>query len=299
MRISTISGVHDTLNSIKITPQKRFGQHFLIDKNILKILINAAELTKSDYVLEIGAGLGIVTEQLVEHAREVVAIEQDKHLFNFLEKQFHNQSNLTLICRDARNIEISGEKMPSLKITDNKITGVTKLVANLPYSIASRILINTASVSVPVSTAVITVQLEVAERIKSKPDNKKFGFLSLVIQSVYDVKIVKRISATCFYPKPNVQSAIVKLSRHENLLELKERQYIWSLAKRGFMHRRKQLAGMLAEWYETKGINLDTARHLLKKAGASEQARPEQLGVTEWYNLMCLIKSLGIVAQSG
>lgn len=297
MRNSTISGVHDTLNSLKITPQKRFGQHFLIDKNILRILINTAELTNSDYVLEIGAGLGVVTEQLVKHAREVIAIEQDKHLFNFLEEQFHNQSGLKLICTDARNIEISGEKLSSLKIIDNRITGVTKLVANLPYSIASRILVNMASVSIPVSMAVITVQLEVAERIKSHPDNKKFGFLSLVIQSVYDVKIIKRVSATCFYPKPNVQSAIVKLLRRENLLELKERQYIWSLAKRGFMHRRKQLAGMLVKWYETKGISLDTARHLLKKAGTSEQSRPEQLGVTEWYNLMCLLKTLGLSPQ--
>jgi 16S rRNA (adenine1518-N6/adenine1519-N6)-dimethyltransferase len=292
MKISTISGIREVLKSFKIVPEKRFGQHFLIDKNILKILINTAELTNTDLVVEIGAGLGIVTEQLLEYAKEVIAIEQDRHMFAFLEEQFRNQSNLKLICADARNIEISGEMLPAVEITDNTIRGITKLVANLPYSIASRILVNLVSVCIPVSMAVITVQLEVAERIKAYPGSKEFSFLSLAIQSVYDVRIVKRISASCFYPEPNVRSAIIKLVRHENLLALKERQAIWGLAKKAFMHRRKQLAGMLVKWYGEQGIDMATAHRLLKKAGVSEQARPEQLGVAEWHKLMCLLRTL-------
>ena len=208
MKLTRISDVHAILAEWDIRPQKSLGQNFLIDANILGILLDTAGITAGDEVLEIGTGLGVLTEPLARVARRVVTVEKDPRLWPFLKERLKAFPNVELVCGDM--LQVDHEALFR--------SGISKVVANLPYSVGSAILVNLVQAETPPAQLTVTLQQEVAKRLTAKPGHKDFGLLTLWTQLRYDVAIRKTVSPTCFYPAPGVSSTILNLVRQERLV---------------------------------------------------------------------------------
>ena len=193
--------------------QKKYGQNFLIDTNILEKIIDAAGVNQDDCVLEIGPGIGTMTQYLCEHAREVVAVEIDQKLIPILEQDtLSSYDNITIINDDILKVDISA-------IVQEKNNGnPIKVVANLPYYITTPIIMGLFESHIPLESITIMVQKEVAERMQVGPGTKDYGALSLAVQYYARPKVMLTVPASCFMPRPNVDSAVIKLTRHERRL---------------------------------------------------------------------------------
>jgi len=191
MNLTSPSQVRAFLAEIGFTPSRRLGQNFLIDRNVLEIIVGTAELGSTDQVLEVGPGLGVVTEELVRRAGRVIAVEKDRRLFGYLEGKFKGVPTLSLVNADM--LDIDTDELPGW---DGR-----KVVSNLPYSVGSRILVNLMSATASPERIVVTVQLEVAQRLVAPPGNKQYGVLSVWAQAGYDVRLVRKVSPGCFWPK--------------------------------------------------------------------------------------------------
>lgn len=280
MNLTSPSQVRTFLAGINFEPSKLLGQNFLIDKNILDIIIKTADVKTDDQVLEVGPGLGVVTEQLIKRAGRVVAVEKDKRLFCYLGEKF----------KDARNLELINADM--LDVSMDALVGVGKLVSNLPYSVGSRILVDMIMAESSPDQMVVTVQLEVARRIAAEPHGKEYGALSVWAQSGYDVEIVKNVSQGCFWPRPEVVSAIISLKKHDRFrMEPAQKKMFFTITKKMFSYRRKQLASSLGRIPDIVDIDQQRAVAVLEQIGIHAKARPENLGVQEWCALVkCLVR---------
>lgn len=251
-------------------PSRVLGQNFLIDENILRIMIDDAELQPSDRVLEVGPGLGIVTAQLIERAGAVVAIEKDKRLAAHLATHFGSEPKLTLLAADAL-----AQNWHEL-ISAHRLN---KAVANLPYSVGSRLLVEWFMLGRGLDSIVVTVQLEVAERLCARAGADAYGLLSIWAQLDYEARIVKKISPACFHPRPTVTSAIVRLRRvQERRAALARPARFDSLIKTAFSKRRKQIGTIL------QGVSEDGPA-ALAAAGIDPKRRPETIEVEAWITL--------------
>jgi 16S rRNA (adenine1518-N6/adenine1519-N6)-dimethyltransferase len=269
-KLTSPSGVRAWIAEREFLPSRVLGQNFLIDENILRIMVDAAKLCPEDRVLEIGPGLGIVTAPLIEQAEKVVAIEKDKRLFEHLASAFASEAKLDLICADALHAGLEGI------IAEKRIN---KMVANLPYSVGSRIMVELFQLPRGLDTMVITVQLEVAERICAKVNTPDYGLLSIWAQLDYDARITKRISPSCFHPRPQVTSAIVTLQRtRDNRTTLRDARLFDRLIKHAFSKRRKQIGTILG------GFHANGAA-ALASAAIDPMRRPETIEVREWIAL--------------
>ncbi|MCS6771950.1 MAG: 16S rRNA (adenine(1518)-N(6)/adenine(1519)-N(6))-dimethyltransferase RsmA [Kiritimatiellae bacterium] len=262
------SDVRALLARLDVQPNRLLGQNFLIDANILRILLEAADLSPADGVLEIGPGLGALTAPLLERAGRVVAIEKDAALFAHLQATFGHHPHLTLIHADALDCDLAG-------LVAN---GLNKVVANLPYAIGTRALVELCGAPVKPTRFAVTVQREVAERLKARPGSRDYGALSVLVQLHYAVELRKRVAPSCFYPAPSVESAIVVLLRLEGGPQPTDEQRFRSLVKECFEHRRKQM-GTLVRRPEA-----------LARAGIEAKRRPETLSVEEWVRLADLLE---------
>lgn len=260
------SEVRELLSQLGLRPRRALGQNFLIDANILRILLRTAELRREDQVLEVGPGLGVLTEWLVRYAGRVVAVEKDPALFQFLQSHFAGTANLDLIHADILDADLEALLAG----------GVTKVVANLPYSVGSRFLVELFQSANPPARIVVTVQREVARRLAAAPRAEDYGLLGILAQTVYAVKIVKEISPTCFLPSPEVRSAIVELVRLPDDREPRPRNRaaLLELLQGAFARRRKQLAPFLK-----------SQAGLLARLGIEPRARPEDLSPEQWVQL--------------
>ena len=269
-RLTRPSDVRAWIAEHQFLPSKVLGQNFLIDENILRIMVDAAELKSDDVVLEVGPGLGVVTGLLIERAARVVAIEKDKRLYEHLGHLFNDKTNLTLIRADA--LELNPDELI-------RMHGINKMVANLPYAVASRILVDFMMLPRGIDILVVTVQLEVAERICARVDTADYGLLSIWSQLDYGAKIIKRISPSCFHPRPQVTSAIVALRRTgNNRAQLRDPDLFDQMIKFAFSRRRKQI-GTILHGFKPDG---DAA---LTRAGIDTKRRPETIAVEEWIRL--------------
>lgn len=291
MNLTSPSQVRQLASEIGVVPSKVLGQNFLIDKNILDILIETAELSSNDQVLEVGGGLGVVTESLLTGAGRVVVIEKDRRLADHLAALFGQRKGFELICADALNIlgskgsESDAEKGRLLYGTFNKV------VANMPYSAGTRILVDLIMHEQRPERIVVTVQLEVAERFAAKMSCGDYGILSLWSQLFYDVEIVKVISPTCFWPRPDVTSAIVSMVLHDkNLLSVDEREYFFALTRYVFGHRRKQLQGILKHAPGAMKVDPEVTMSRLEEMDIDLKARPENLALQNWVALVKMMK---------
>ena len=221
--------------------QKKFGQNFLIDTHVLERIIDEAGITPDDFVLEIGPGIGTMTQYLACAAREVVAVEIDKVLIPILEgdtlKAF---DNVTVINEDILKVDIN-------KLVEEKNGGrPIKVVANLPYYITTPIIMGLFESHVPIESITIMVQKEVADRMKTGPGSKEYGALSLAVQYYANPEIVANVPPNCFMPRPNVGSAVIRLTRHETpVVDVKDEKLMFRIIRASFNQRRKTLVNGL------------------------------------------------------
>lgn len=228
--------------------QKRFGQNFLIDGNVVEKIVREAGITKDDFVLEIGPGIGTMTQILCENAREVAAVEIDKNLIPILAETLASYDNVTVINEDILKVDVR-------KLAEEKNGGrPIKVVANLPYYITTPIIMGLFESHVPLESITIMVQKEVAQRMQVGPGTKDYGALSLAVQFYADAQIVLKVPASCFMPRPNVDSAVIKLVRHEDApVKVKDEQFMFRVIRAAFNQRRKTLANSLANSSELNG----------------------------------------------
>ena len=269
----------EVLQKYNFAFQKRFGQNFLIDTHVLDKIIDSAQITKDDFVLEIGPGIGTMTQYLCERAREVVAVEIDKNLIPILSDTLKNYSNVTVINEDILKLDIC-------KLAEEKNQGKPiKIVANLPYYITTPIIMGLFESHVPIDSITIMVQKEVAERMQEKPGSKEYGALSLAVQYYAKPEIVANVPPNCFMPRPNVGSAVIRLTRHEKPpVEVEDEKLMFRIIRASFNQRRKTLAN---------GLNNSPEIHLPKEViqesivslGVPENIRGEALSLEQFAEL--------------
>lgn len=263
--------------------QKRYGQNFLIDSHILEKIIEAAEITKEDMVLEIGPGIGTMTQYLAEHAREVVAVEIDKTLIPILEDTLSAYDNVTVINEDILKVDM--EALAREKNGNRPI----KVVANLPYYITTPIIMGLFESHTPLASITIMVQKEVADRMQAGPGTKDYGALSLAVQYYAKPEIMMNVSPGCFIPKPNVGSAVIRLTRYEqNPVQVKDEDFLFSLIRAAFGQRRKTLVNSLTN-ASFLSVSKEEILRALSEMGVSETVRGEALTLEEFAKLSNLL----------
>lgn len=269
----------EVINKYGFAFQKRFGQNFLIDSNILENIVSAANITKEDFVLEIGPGIGTMTQYLCESARQVLAVEIDKMLIPILEDTLSEYDNVEVINQDVLKVDIKS-------LVEEKNNGrPIKVVANLPYYITTPIIMGLFESKVPIESITIMVQKEVADRMQTGPGSKDYGALSLAVQYYAEAKVMLNVSATCFMPRPNVDSAVVKLTRHqESPVEVKDESLMFKIIRASFNQRRKTLVNGLKNSSELD-FSKEEITEAIKSIGKEENIRGEKLTLEEFAKL--------------
>lgn len=260
--------------------QKKFGQNFLIDTNILDKIISSAGITKDDMVLEIGPGIGTMTQYLCENARKVIAVEIDKALIPILTQDTLSEyDNVKVINEDILKLDIR-------KLVDEENDGKPiKVVANLPYYITTPIIMGLFESGVPLESITIMVQKEVADRMQVGPGTKDYGALSLAVQYYAKPEIMVNVSPNCFIPKPNVGSAVIKLTRYENPpVQTKNPDLMFRIIRASFNQRRKTLKNSLSNSPEVS-FSKEQIEGALKEMGLSETIRGEALTLEQFARL--------------
>ncbi|CDE45086.1 ribosomal RNA small subunit methyltransferase A [Clostridium sp. CAG:411] len=259
--------------------QKKFGQNFLIDTHVLDKIIAAADITKDDLVLEIGPGIGTMTQYLCENAREVVAVEIDKNLIPILEDTLSAYDNVTVINGDILKVDIN-------KIVEERNNGKPiKVVANLPYYITTPIIMGLFESHVPIENITVMVQKEVADRMQVGPGTKEYGALSLAVQYYAEPYIVANVPPNCFMPRPKVGSAVIRLTRHaEPPVQVKDEKLMFQLIRASFNQRRKTLVNGISNASELS-FSKEQITKALEQMGKPATVRGETFGLEEFATL--------------
>ena len=259
--------------------QKKFGQNFLIDTHVLDKIISAAEITKDDLVVEIGPGIGTMTQYLACAAREVVAIEIDKMLIPILQDTLSAYDNVTIINEDVLKVDLN-------KLAEEKNGGrPVKVVANLPYYITTPIIMGLFENHVPLHSITIMVQKEVADRMRMGPGTKDYGALSLAVQYYAEPYLVANVPPNCFMPRPNVGSAVIRLTVHEKPpVTVRDESLMFRLIRASFNQRRKTLANGLNNSPELH-YSKEQIAEAIEKLGTSSSIRGEALTLEQFAQL--------------
>ena len=267
------------LNKYGFTFQKKFGQNFLIDTHVLDKIIRAAEITEDDFVLEIGPGIGTMTQYLAYAAREVCAVEIDKSLIPILEDTLSDYDNVTVINEDILKVDIA-------KLAEEKNGGrPIKVVANLPYYITTPIIMGLFESHVPVESITVMVQKEVADRMQVGPGTKDYGALSLAVQYYAEPYIVANVPPNCFIPRPAVGSAVIRLTRYqEKPVKVNDASFMFKIIRASFNQRRKTLQNGLYNSSELR-IPKEKTVAALEEMGLTPTIRGEKLSLEEFAQL--------------
>ncbi|MCX4340349.1 MAG: 16S rRNA (adenine(1518)-N(6)/adenine(1519)-N(6))-dimethyltransferase RsmA [Lachnospiraceae bacterium] len=258
----------EILQKYQFRMQKKYGQNFLIDANILTKIVEAAQITKEDCVLEIGPGIGTMTQYLAEAADRVVAVEIDRELIPILEETLSPYENVTLLCADILKVDLT-------KLVNENGGGPFKVVANLPYYITTPIIMALFESHIPLSSITVMVQSEVADRMQTGPGTKDYGALSLAVQYYAKPEIVARVPASCFTPRPNVDSTVVRLVKHEKPpVEAQDEDWLFDIIRASFNQRRKTLANGLTN-AGGLGISRGQVEAVLEEMGLQKTVRGE------------------------
>ena len=269
----------EILNKYKFVFQKKFGQNFLIDEHVLGKIIRSAEITEDDFVVEIGPGIGTLTQYLAASAREVAAIEIDDALIPILEDTLSAYDNVTVIHEDVLKVDLC-------KLTEEKNAGKPiKVVANLPYYITTPIIMGLFENHVPVESITIMVQKEVADRMKTGPGSKDYGALSLAVQYYAKPELVANVPPNCFMPRPRVGSAVIRLTRHTEVpVQAEDEKLMFQIIRASFNQRRKTLVNGLGNAPELKILKEVTAA-ALEEMGLPKAVRGEALTLEQFAEL--------------
>ena len=290
MRIADYSVTRAILERHGFTFKKSFGQNFLTDTNILQKIVDTAEIDKKVNVIEIGPGIGALTEFLAESAAEVMAFEIDDRLVPILADTLRDFDNVTVVNQDILKVDLA-QYIAEFKNPDLPI----KVVANLPYYITTPILMHLIESGIPFSEFVVMMQREVADRISAQPNTKAYGSLSIAVQYYMTAKVAFIVPRTVFVPAPNVDSAILKMVRRDQpAVEVQDEKFFFKVSKASFVHRRKTLWNNLTSHF---GKSEDTKAKLtaaLEQAELSPSVRGEALTLADFARLADALKEQGL-----
>lgn len=264
--------------------QKKFGQNFLIDTHVLEKIVEAAQITDQDLVLEIGPGIGTMTQYLAEKARKVVAVEIDRNLIPILEDTLSAYDNVSIINEDILKVDIA-----RLAQEENEGRPI-KVVANLPYYITTPIIMGLLEGRVPLQSIVVMVQKEVADRMQEGPGSKEYGALSLAVQYYAAPVIVANVPPNCFMPRPNVGSAVIRLDCYDKPpVEVKDEKHMFALIRASFNQRRKTLVNGLSNGM-SPSVSKEQVTQALEQMGLPATIRGEALSLAQFAALSNLLK---------
>lgn len=290
MRIADYSVTKAVLERHGFTFKKFFGQNFLTDTNILQKIVDTAEIDKNVNVIEIGPGIGALTEFLAENAAEVMAFEIDERLVPILEDTLRDHDNIKVINEDVLKADLQTRvkefKNPNLPI---------KVVANLPYYITTPILMHLIESKIPFAEFVVMMQKEVADRISAEPNTKAYGSLSIAVQYYMTAKVAFVVPRTVFVPAPNVDSAILKMTRREQpLVEVKDEDFFFRVSKISFVHRRKTLWNNLTSHFGKSEEVKTKLEQALGNANIKPSIRGEALSIPDFARLSDALSEAGL-----
>ena len=273
----------EVLQKYNFNFQKKFGQNFLIDTRVLEEIIDAAQITKDDFVLEIGPGIGTMTQYLCEAAREVVAVEIDPNLIPILKDTLSAYNNVEVFNQDILKVDIAS--LARERNNDRPI----KVVANLPYYITTPIIMGLFESHVPIDSITIMVQKEVADRMQEGPGSKEYGALSLAVQYYAKPEIVVNVPPSCFMPQPKVGSAVIRLTRHEQPpVQVDNEKLMFQVIRASFNQRRKTLANGLNN-FGSFGLNKEEIQSCIEELGVPVNIRGEALSLEQFAELSNII----------
>ena len=290
MRIADYSVTKAVLERHGFTFKKSFGQNFLTDTNILQKIVDTAEIDDQVNVIEIGPGIGALTEFLAERAAQVMAFEIDHRLVPILADTLRDFDNVTVVNEDILKVDLAQHiqnfKNPELPI---------KVVANLPYYITTPILMHLIESGIPFSEFVVMMQKEVADRISAQPNTKAYGSLSIAVQYYMTAKVAFIVPRTVFVPAPNVDSAILKMVRRpEPAVAVEDESFFFKVSKASFTHRRKTLWNNLTGYFGKTEEVKDKLTKALEQAGLAPSVRGEALSLAEFASLADALKGQGL-----
>lgn len=278
-RVATPEGTKALLNKYGFTFQKKFGQNFLIDPRVLDKIIDAAHITKEDCVIEIGPGIGSVTQALLENAGKVISIEIDDKLIPILTEEYGHNEHFKLIHKDVLKVDLKkliAEESPNRPI---------KVVANLPYYITTPIVMTLLENDLPIESITVMVQKEVADRLASKPGSKQYGAITVSVNYFAEPYLVANVPRNCFMPRPNVDSAVIKLTVNQNpVVKANNTKQMFDIIKAAFLLRRKTLLNTLAA-HANLGLGKEELKTLLDESGIGAQTRGETLSLEDFARL--------------
>lgn len=275
-KIATVEGTKEVISKYPFAFQKKFGQNFLIDPFVLDKIIASADITKEDTVIEIGPGIGSVTQALIENAGRVISIEIDDQLIPILTDEFGECENFRLIHKDVLKVDLHAliaEESPNKKV---------KVVANLPYYITTPIIMMLLENELPIESITVMVQKEVADRFASKPGTKEYGAITTSISYYASSHLVANVPRNCFMPRPNVDSAVIQLRLYdEPPVKVKNKEQLFRIVKAAFLLRRKTLLNTLMAH---GGLNLEKEqlKELLDESGIGATTRGERLSIEDF-----------------
>ncbi|WP_311163924.1 16S rRNA (adenine(1518)-N(6)/adenine(1519)-N(6))-dimethyltransferase RsmA [Streptococcus cristatus] len=290
MRIADYSVTRAILERHGFTFKKSFGQNFLTDTNILQKIVDTAEIDKRVNVIEIGPGIGALTEFLAESAAEVMAFEIDERLVPILADTLRDFDNVTVVNQDILKVDLA-QYIAEFKNPDLPI----KVVANLPYYITTPILMHLIESGIPFSEFVVMMQREVADRISAQPNTKAYGSLSIAVQYYMTAKVAFIVPRTVFVPAPNVDSAILKMVRRDQpAVEVQDEKFFFKVSKASFVHRRKTLWNNLTSHFGKSEETKAKLTAALEQAELSPSVRGEALTLADFARLADALKEQGL-----
>lgn len=284
-RLYSPAYVKEVLSNHGFKFSKSLGQNFLIDGNIVRKIVSESNITKDDYVLEIGPGMGTLTEELGLRAKKVVAVELDDSLLPILDQTLASYDNIEIVHGDILKVDIA-------KLIEEKLNGgPVKVVANLPYYVTTPIIAKLIEEGLNLESVTVMVQKEVADRMASKPGSKVYGSLSVFVNFYSEPKVIVKVPKTVFMPQPKIDSSVIKLTLRKELPDI-DREKFFKIVKAAFSKRRKTIINCLSSY----GFNIDkeTIRQALESLDINPEERAENLSVEDFMNISKILPPLDI-----
>lgn len=272
--MSLTSKTKDIVKHFEFKFSKSLGQNFLIDQNILNKIVDSAELTENSTAIEIGPGIGVLTQEMAKRCRRVIAVEIDDTLIPILNETLANYENIKIIHEDALKVDFN--KL----IQEEKLEDI-KLVANLPYYVTTPILTKLLMDKIPLKSIIVMIQKEVADRIVAKPGTKEYGSLSILVQYYCDVHKVCKVSRNCFMPPPKVESSVIRMDIRPPKYDTKDENLFFNVVRHAFNMRRKTLSNAL----KPIGLSEEMLKEAFENANIEGNRRGETLSIEEFVNL--------------